>query len=119
MSGAARSLRAFAIYLGLLAVPLLLAPNPLLGIFGLDATTEVWIRVVGMLTAFLAVYYWVAAASESVAFFSATVMCRLAVPVFFVLFVTAGWVRWPLLLFAGPDVLGALWTWRAVKAAAR
>ena len=115
MSSAARSLRVFAIYLGLIAIGLLLVPNTVLDLFGPPVTPEVWIRVVGMLTAFLAVYYWVGATSESVSFLMATVMCRLTVPVFFGLFVAAGWVHWQLLLFAPVDILGAAWTWRAIR----
>lgn len=115
MSPAARSLRVFALYLGLTAVTLLLAPNMLLEAFGLPPTSEVWIRVIGMVTAFLGVYYWVAAASEYAPFFVATVLCRLTVPLFFLLFVTAGWVRWPLLLFAAVDAVGAGWTLAALR----
>jgi hypothetical protein len=40
------------------------------------------------------------------------VLTRLAAPLFFLAFVTAGWVRWPLLLFGLVDLVSALWTWR-------
>jgi hypothetical protein len=112
MTPAARSVRAFAFYLALLAFALLLAPNLLLGAVGLPPTSEVWVRVVGMLVALLGVYYWTAAATELTPFFRATVLCRLSVPVFLLIFVTGGWAAWPLLLFAVPDALGAAWTWR-------
>jgi hypothetical protein len=118
MTPAARSVRVFAVYLGLLAVGLLFEPNVLLQAFGLPATSEVWIRVVGMLVALLGVYYWTAAAAELTPFFRATVLCRLAVPVFLVIFVTAGWARWPLVLFGGVDAVGAAWTWRALRRSA-
>lgn len=114
MTPAARSIRIFAVYLGLLSVVLLIAPNPLLQLFGLPPTTEVWIRVVGMLVALLGVYYWTAAAAELTPFFRATVLCRLTVPLFFLIFVTAGWARWPLVLFGVIDALGAAWTWWAL-----
>jgi hypothetical protein len=117
MTPAARSVRVFAVYLGLLAVTLLLAPNLLLQAFGLPATSEVWIRVVGMLVALLGVYYWTSAVAELTPFFRATVLCRLAVPIFFLIFVTAGWARWPLVLFGAMDVLGAAWTWAALRGA--
>jgi hypothetical protein len=115
MTPAARSVRVFAVYLGLLAVPLLLAPNLLLRAFLLPPTSEVWIRVVGMLVALLAVYYWTAAAAELTPFFRASVLCRATVPLFFGIFVAAGWAAWPLLLFGAPDALGAAWTWRALS----
>lgn len=115
MTPVARSLKVFAVYLALLAVVLLFAPNTLLGVFGLPATSEVWIRVVGMLVAFLAVYYWTAAGTELVPFFRATVLCRLTVPVFFLAFVVGGWSTWPLLLFGVIDAAGAGWTWWALR----
>jgi len=114
-SAAARSVKVFAVYLFCLAVILLIAPNLLLQLFGLPASTDVWIRVVGMLVAFLGVYYWVGAATESVALFRASVLCRGTVPVFFLIFVSAGWTQWPLLLFGVVDLLGAAWTWTALR----
>jgi hypothetical protein len=71
MSPAARSLQAFAFYLGAVAATLLLAPNVLLDAFGVPRTTEVWIRVAGMVVGFLALYDWVAARTEAVAIHSA------------------------------------------------
>ena len=115
MTPAARSIRVFAVYLLLLALVLLIAPNPLLQAFGLPPTSEVWIRVIGMLVAFLGVYYWTAAAAELTPFFRATLLTRFTVPAFFLVFVAAGWVRWPILLFGIVDALGATWTWRALR----
>ena len=112
MSPAARSLQALAFYLGAVAVTLLVAPNVLLDAFGLPRTTQVWIRVAGMVVGFLALYDWVAARTEAVAIIRATVLTRLAAPLFFLVFVAAGWVRWPLLLFGLVDLVTALWTWR-------
>src|SRR5437879_12226221 len=99
MTPAARSIRVFAVYLLLLALVLLIAPNPLLQAFGLPPTSEVWIRVVGMLVAFAGVYYWTAAAAELTPFFGATLLTRCTAPVFCLISVGAGWVRAPLLLF--------------------
>lgn len=105
----------FAYYLLLLAVALLVAPNVLLVTFGLPPTSEVWIRVVGMLVAFLGLYYRVAAAAELVPIFYMSVMVRLSVLAFFLLFVLAGWARWPLVLFGVIDAVGAAWTWQALR----
>jgi hypothetical protein len=115
MTPAARSVRVFAVYLGLLAAAVLLVPNLLLMAFGLPPTSEVWIRVIGMLLLVLGVYYWTAASAELTPFFRATVLCRLTVPIFFVVFVTAGWARWPLVLFGVVDAFGAGWTWWALR----
>ena len=115
MTPAARSVSIFGIYLLLLGVTLLLAPNLLLGVFGMPSTTEVWIRVVGMLCVLLGMYYRVSAGAESRQFFQASVLARLSVPVFFLIFVLAGWSQWPLVLFGLVDAAGALWTWTALR----
>lgn len=115
MSPAARSMNVFGIYLLGVGIALLAAPNVLLSLVGLPPTTEVWLRVVGMLAAFLGIYYRVAAASEATAMFLASVLVRASVPVFFLVFVFAGWIEWPLLLFAAVDVAGAAWTWKALR----
>lgn len=117
MSRPARTLYVFAIYLAVLAATLLLAPNALLRLFGLPATTEVWVRVVGMLLAFLALYYYVALRTEARPIMWASVLARMSVPVFFAVFVIAGWVEWPLILFGVVDAVAALWTWSALQAA--
>jgi hypothetical protein len=93
------------------------SPNTLLGLFALGATSEVWIRVVGMLAAILGVYYRAAATAELTPFFLATVLGRSSVPLFFIVFVLAGWAEWPLVLFGVVDAAGALWTWRALRQA--
>jgi hypothetical protein len=115
MTPSARSVTVFAVYLLLLGAVLLVAPNLLLQTFGLPPTSEVWIRVVGMLVTFLGVYYRTAAAAELVSFFRVTVLVRLTVPIFFVIFVVAGWVGWSFLLFGVIDVVGATWTWWALR----
>lgn len=111
MSAAARSLNVFGLYLLGLGLVLLVAPNLLLQAFGLPPTTEVWIRVIGMLVAFLGLYHRTAAAAEFVPMFRLSVLVRLSVPFFFLLFVAAGWAAWPLVLFGLADAAGAAWTW--------
>jgi hypothetical protein len=115
MSGAARSLKHFGVYLGLLGAVLIVAPKLLLGPFGLPLTSEVWLRVVGMLLFFNALYYRAAALGEQRAFFRVTVLTRATEPFFFGVFVAAAWVRWPLLLFGLIDLAGAAWTYLALR----
>jgi hypothetical protein len=114
MSPAARSIHIFGIYLVVLGIVLLAAPNLLLSLFRLPLTTEVWLRVVGMLVAFLGIQYRVAAAAEFIPFFLTTVLLRASVPLFFLVFVMAGWTEWPLLCFGVIDAAGAAWTWKAL-----
>jgi hypothetical protein len=115
MSPAARSIQVFAVYLLLLGLVLVVSPNMLLALFGIPATGEVWIRVVGMLVCFLGVYYWEAARANLRTFFAWTVPVRLSVPVFFGAFVLLGMAPPVLLLFGAVDAAAALWTWFALR----
>jgi hypothetical protein len=117
MSPAARSLQVFGAYLMLLALVLLLSPNTLLGLFGIPATDDVWIRVVGMLVGFLGYYDWQAARAELRTFFVWSIPVRLSVPVFFAAFVVLGMAPPALLLFGAVDAAAALWTWSALRRA--
>lgn len=118
MNHSAKSVLVFGVYLAGLAAILLVAPNILLGLFGLPTTSEVWIRVVGMLTALLAFYYIQAARAGLTAFFQWTVYARAAVIIFFTVFVLLGWASPPLILFGVVDLLGALWTGWALRQSA-
>lgn len=115
MTKPAQTLFFFALYLIVLGIVLLLAPNRLLGVFGLEPTGEVWIRVVGMLVLFLAVYYVIAARANFLPMLEASVRVRVTVPIFFGVFVALGWAPPTLLLLSIVDVAGAAWTWLALR----
>lgn len=115
MSRAARSLFVFGIYLVALGAFLLIAPNTLITLFGLPATGDVWIRVVGMLIALLAYYNIQAARNETVDYFRWSVVARGSVIVFFAGFVLAGLVKPILLLFGAVDLAAAVWTHVALR----
>jgi hypothetical protein len=115
MSRPARTLLLFGCYLLGLATVLLVAPNPLLVLFGIPPTSEVWIRVAGMLLLFLGAYDVLAARAELRPFIAWSVPLRLSVPVFFGAFVAAGLVPPVLMLFAAVDVAAALWTWTTLR----
>lgn len=115
MSRAAKSLFVFGVYLCGLGLMLLLAPNLLLRVFGVPATSEVWIRVIGMLVLCLSFYYIQAARHELTTFIRWTVWTRLAVIVYFAAFVLLLSAPKPLLLFGLVDLLAALWTWLALN----
>lgn len=115
MSAAARSILVYAIYLLAQGVTLLTIPNVALGLFGLPAATDVWVRVVGMTMTFFGIYYVVAARNDYRVFFQVSVATRLAVPVVFLAFIIAGDAAWNLLLFVPLDILFAAWTWAALR----
>lgn len=116
---ARRSVVVFGVYLLALAVALLAVPNVLLAIFGIPATQEVWIRVLGMVVGFLG-YYYVRHGDGAVrSFLEMTIHVRLSVPVFFVAFIMFAGAPWQLMLFAVVDMLGAGWTWWYVHGSSR
>ena len=115
MSKAARSVFVFGLYLFVLGIVLVAAPNFLLGMFFLPDTTEVWVRVTGMLVLFLGFYYAQAARKELTDFFRWTMYPRSSVILFFTAFVLFGIARPPLILFGIADLLGAFWTGLALR----
>jgi len=117
MSSSARSVFVFGLYLVVLGIVLLVVPNFLLGMFGLPSTTEVWVRVVGMLVLFLGFYYVQAARKEMTDFFRWTVYLRATVIVFFAAFVLLDFANPPLIMFGVVDLLGAIWTGLALRSA--
>ena len=115
MSKSAFSVKFFGVYALLTGLNLMFAPNMLLGMFGIPATNEVWIRVVGVLAFNIGIYYWYAAKCEAKAFFEATVYARGFVLVAFVAFAALGFVNKALILFGVVELIGAIWTWLALR----
>ena len=118
MTPAARSIVYFGVYVFLTGLVLLAAPNVLLSIVGLGSTTEVWIRVLGCVVSALGAYYVVLGRAEATAFFRATIWGRGWIFVSLLGLVVIGMAKPPLALFGVVDLLGALWTWRALRTAA-
>jgi hypothetical protein len=116
MSKSARSMFVFGIYVAVLGIMLIVVPNFLLRI-SRTSTTEVWIRVVGLLLLYLGFYYTQAARKEMTDFFRWTVYTRSTVIVFFAAFVLLGFARPPLIMFGVIDLLGAIWTGLALRSA--
>lgn len=115
MTAASRSLYIFAIYLLVLGIVLIVMPNALLATFQLPETSEVWIRVVGMLVFNLGLYYYFMAPANNVLFLTLTVYVRALVIVWFTVFVLMDWVSPRLLLFGVVDLLAAAWTFFALR----
>jgi hypothetical protein len=115
MSKSGLSVFVFGLYLLVLGIVLVVAPNFLLGLFSIPNTTEVWIRVAGMLVLFLGTYYTLASRSGMTSFFRWTVYVRSSVILFFIAFVLLGFVKPQLILFGVIDLLGAIWTGFALR----
>ena len=68
-----------------------------------------------MLAIFLGVYYVIAARTNFLPMLEASVRVRVAVPLFLGAFVVLGWAPATLLLFAGVDLAGAVWTYLTLR----
>ncbi len=115
MSNPAKSVFAHGIYLALSGLTLITAPNLLFGLLSIPATSEVWIRVVGVLTLILGFYFIQAARKEVTEFIRWTVYARLTFMSFCFIFVLLGFIGPVLLLFGVLDLLGAIWTGLALR----
>lgn len=115
MSKSSLSVFVFGLYMVVLGIVLLVAPNFLLKMFFMPSTSEVWIRVAGMLLLFLAFYYLQVARNEMTEFFKLTVYIRASVIFFFTAFMLLGLASPTLILFGVVDLLGAIWTGLALR----
>jgi hypothetical protein len=115
MSKAAVSIFVYGIYLLGLAITLLFIPNVALGIAGLPATSEVWVRVVGMEAFFFSLFYFRAAQKENVDFFRLACVTRPLVLVIFVIFVALGFAPINFVLLGVLDPFFTLWTVWALR----
>jgi hypothetical protein len=110
MSRSATSIFVYSFYLIAQGLLLLVIPNVAMGVFGLPATQEVWVRVLGYSLLALSGYFLVAARREVTDFFLISIVFRLGLPVVFGAFVLFGYAKPALLLLTPADVLFALWT---------
>ena len=93
---------------------LLVVPNLTIGIFGVEPTDEVWIRVVGVVVIAVDIIYWSIVIRNDEESLKATVYERWFVSVAVaILAVTLG--PWQLLLFAALDLVGATWTYATLR----
>lgn len=115
MSRPALTLNWFGCYLMLLGLALMLVPNLLLGLFHIANTSEVWIRIVGVLAFNIGVYYLAAARSESRPLFLASVYTRALVLATFATFALLQLCEPIVVLFGAADFCGALWTLYALR----
>ena len=116
MNKPAFTIKAFGCYLIVLGLVLIFSPNILLAIFLIPTTTEVWIRVVGVLVVNIGVYYLYAAKCEARAFFQASVYTRSFVFVSFAAFAAVDLASPMLVFFGATDFVGGIWTHLTLKA---
>lgn len=111
------SLTAQAVYILITALQLIFVPNILLGIFGFEHTSEIWIKVLGIVLLSLAMVYYAIIKSGDSNILKMTIYSRLLAVLCFILLVATGQAATPLILFAGIDLATAIWTWFELKSA--
>ena len=117
MSNAKLSVQVFGLYLVIIpGLGLMIAPHILLGLFGLSAGDDAWIRMVGLLASIIGAYYLLAVRSGVTELFGWSVPIRIYAAAFMILLAATGVVGAGIVLFAAIDLLGAYWTWTALRA---
>ena len=108
--------RTFGVYLASAGAGFALAPTLILPLLGLPAPTDSWIRVVGILTAILGMYFIYCAQPGARRFFEATVIARLMFFTGVATLAVLGLAPPLLVLFGVVDLVGAGWTVYALRA---
>lgn len=103
------------VYVLLTGLQLIFVPNMLLSMFGFEPTTEVWIRVLGLIVLTLVVLYYFIIRHGNREVVRGTIYGRLLVGLGFVVLVALGLAKPALVLFGGIDVATAIWTWAELK----
>ena len=115
MTAAAKSVYYFGFYLYVVGLILIFIPNIFLNAIQMPETNEVWIRVVGVLAFLIGFYYHRTGATNNISFFKLTIPTRILVFVAFMSFVLLKYISMILIGFGAIDLLGAIWTWTALK----
>jgi len=115
MSKSAISVFIYGIYLAINGLLLLFVPNLLLTSLGIEPTSEVWIRLSGILLMAISVYYIVGAKYEIIVVFKATAFIRFTIIVFFTAFVLLELVSPGIIIISAIDFIGGIWTYAMLK----
>ena len=115
MSRSAKSILVYGVYLVLVGIANIFAPNEFLYLLQIPASTDIWIHVLGVAMVYVGIYYIVAAVGENRPFFRWTVYYRATVLPVLVLFVAFGYVGAGILIVGGIDLVGAAWTWLVLQ----
>lgn len=114
MSNTAKSIYYYSFYLFAIGLGMIAIPNVLLGLFGFSPTNEIWIRMLGLFTLTVGIYYLYSSRKEQVEFFKATVMGRLFFFVGTCLLVLFFVAPPTLILIGSVDLVGAIFTLAAL-----
>lgn len=110
MSKSAKSVFIYGIFYAMNGLMLLLAPNVMLDSLGIENTSEVWIRLAGILLSAISIYYILAAKHELIVILKATAFIRFTIIFFFAAFVILDMVSSSIIIISIIDFLGGAWT---------
>jgi hypothetical protein len=119
MSTPARTVAVFGVYMLVVGLSFIFIPNIVLPLFGFGITTEIWIRVLGLLVMIVGIYYLSCARNEIQSFFQVSVFGRVAFCIGLVTLAFLNVGASTLIVFGLIDLAGAVWTWRSLRAAHR
>jgi len=114
MNGVRLSIFTWSVYLLGMGLGLLLVPDSVVDLFGMDPAREVWIRVAGVVAAALGIYYLGSAIHRARWMFWYSVPIRIASGVALAALAVNESV-WQLWLLAILDVASAGWTYVALR----
>ena len=115
MSPAARSLFVFGIYVTVAGLTFLVAPAAMIELLRFPPASDGWLRVVGLLAVAIGVYDMVGSSSGSLAYVRASVWVRVGFAAGIALLVVTGQMTPPVIVFGFVDLVGAVWTARALR----
>ena len=104
-----------AVYVILTGLQLIFVPNMLLSMFGFEPTSEIWIKVLGIVILPLSAVYYAISKQGNEESLRATIISRGFVGLGFILLALSGQAKMNLILFAGIDIATAIWTWTEMK----
>lgn len=117
MTRAALSVYMYGLYLVTgVGLPFLLVPHLTLGLFGMSAGDDLWIRFVGLLAGTVGAFYVAAVLTHTDRMLAWSVPARYASATFMAVMVALGKAGLVLLAFSAVDALAGSITWLAIRA---
>jgi hypothetical protein len=114
VNGVRLSIFTWSIYLLGMGLGLLLIPDSIVDLFGMDPAKDIWIRVGGVVAVVLGIYYLGSAIHRARWMFWYSVPVRIASGVALAVLAVTESV-WQLWLFAALDIASAAWTFTALR----
>ena len=109
------SLKAQVAYMLVMGFSLLLVPDFTLPLFKLSTTSEVWVRIVGVLALTFSSYYYACIKTEHLPFYRITVWGRYFFCFCLIVLVLTGKGELPILIFSFTELSLAIWTHICLK----